>query len=280
MFNFEKICMTNNIKIDGLSVFYRDSDGANNNTASDEFIKENILILHGWGSNSSRWIKVQKQLTQNGYRVVMPDLPGFGNTKEPPSAWTISDYSNFVHEFTKKINLDKFVLIGHSFGGRIAIDYTIRYTEQLNKLVLISAAGITRHKRVKTRVFLILTKLSKIIFSISILEYFRPFAIKIVYKFTGSYDYKKASQRMQKIMKRILEENLRAFLPRIILPTLILWGEKDTLTPVSDGEILNEEIQNSYLHIFPNQPHALNITMPKTLAKYIANFIKAKKPRS
>lgn len=265
--------MTNNIKVGGLSLFYRDSNEVEHNTASDKFAKKNILILHGWGSDSSQWAKVQEQFVGNGYRVVVPDLPGFGNTKEPPSAWTIRDYSNFVHEFTKKINLEKFTLIGHSFGGRIAIDYTIRYTKQLNKLVLISAAGISRNKRTKIRVFLILTKLGNIIFSMPILKYFRPSAIKIVYQLTGSHDYRRASQRMQEILKRILEENLRAFLPRITLPTLILWGEKDILTPLSDGKILNEEIQNSYLHIFPNQPHGLNLTIPEILAEYITKFL-------
>ena len=254
--------MENIIKIQDLPVFYL-----------DEGKGKIILILHGWGSKSENWRKVQRHLVDAGFRVVVPDLPGFGKTPEPSEVWTISDYSQFVNEFTQKLNINKLTLAGHSFGGRISIDYAVRYSQQLEKLILISAAGVIRHKKVKTNLFLVTAKAGNAIFSMPILRYMKPIIRQVIYKLTGSSDYKKASEKMQKIMKRILEENLRVFLPKVTQPTLILWGGKDIITPVSDAKILNREIKNSYMHIFSNQPHALNLTMPQNLSKYMVDFL-------
>lgn len=254
--------MGNTIKIQDLPVFYLDKGRGSV-----------VLILHGWGSNSAKWIKVQDGLVADGFRIIVPDLPGFGKTPEPLSTWTISDYSKFVYEFTNKLNIDKLILAGHSFGGRISIDYAVRYPQQLDKLILISAAGVVRHEKVKIKIFLLLTKIGNTIFSIPILRYFKPIVRQVVYKLTGNNDYKKSSEQMQKIMKRILDEDLRTFLPSITIPTLILWGENDVMTPVGDAEIINKEVPNSYLYIFDNQPHALNLTIPQKLAKQISAFL-------
>jgi len=252
------------LKIGETQIFYRDEG------ISDK----NILILHGWGSRSDNWLKVQQHLTDAGFRVVMPDLPGFGQSEEPPFDWGITEYSRFVNEFTKKINLEKFALIGHSFGGRISIDYAVRYPEQLNRLVLVSAAGVVRHGKTKTNTFLALSKIGNFIFSTPILSKLKPLVRRAAHKLVGATDYKQSSDRMQGVMKNILNENLRAFLPRITMPTLILWGENDTMTPVIDAKILNEEIPTSYLHIFGDQPHALNFAIPKQLSNLIIKFLK------
>ena len=164
-------------------------------------------------------------------------------------------------------------MAGHSFGGRISIDYAVRYPQQLDKLILISAAGVVRHEKVKIKIFLILTKIGNFVFSTPILSSLKPLVGRVAYKLAGARDYKKASEKMQKIMERILEENLRVFLPKVTQPTLILWGGKDIITPVSDAKILNREIKNSYMHIFSNQPHALNLTMPQNLSKHMIDFL-------
>jgi len=254
------------IKIQGLKTFYREKGKGHI-----------ILLLHGWSSSSASWIKTIDVLSQNGFRVVALDLPGFAKTQEPAHSWTISDYSKFVHSFTQAIKLNKFTLMGHSFGGRIGIDYSVRYPEQLNNLILVAAAGIKRYKIVKIKIFLIFTKIGNWILSRPGLKYTKPFISRVWYTISGGQDYRRVSPIMRGVMRRILEENLRAFLPRITMPTLILWGEKDTTTPLEDAEILNEEIVNSFLHIFPEQEHLLHRTIPEELANRIIEFFKAKK---
>lgn len=249
-------------KVQGLTTFYREKGAGSA-----------LFILHGWGSSFKTWVNVQDQLAEYGLRVIAVDLPGFGKTDEPPSYWSLGDYTDFVRELAKQLNLEKFALLGHSFGGRIAIDYAARYSEDLQKLILVAAAGVVRHKETKIAVFRVFTKVGNKVFSVPGLRYFKNIISKIWYKFTGENDYHKASPRMKQIMSRVLDENLRPYLPRITVPTLILWGEKDIMTPLSDAKILNEEIQNSYLHIFEGEPHALQITIPEQLSSRIAKFL-------
>jgi len=234
---------------------------------------KDILILHGWGSSSNSWVEVQNNLSAKGFRVIVPDLPGFGASEEPRDPWGLKDYSGFVQEFARVIGINKFALAGHSFGGRIAIDYSARYPEDFKYLILIAAAGAIRHKKAKIGIMLIFTKIGSFIFSLPVLSFIRPTVEKIWYKISGEKDYRKASPMMKIIMQRVLDEELRSRLPNILMPTLILWGEKDVATPLSDGVMIHENVPTSYLHVFKDMPHALNLKNPHGVAEKIAEFL-------
>lgn len=251
------------IKVRGLNTFYR-----------DEGKGDPILILHGWGSNSDTWIKTQKELTRRGFRVITIDLPGFGRTEEPPKDWSLKDYTDFTYEFAQKLDLFPFTLAGHSFGGRITIDYASRYPKGLRAIVLISAAGIIRHKKARIGLMIIIAKIGNALFSIPPLSFTKPLAQKIWYKVTGEHDYEKASSVMKGVMRTVLEEELQPYLPAITVPALILWGDKDTATPLSDGFIIHRTIPITHMHVFPGMPHALNLKAPIEVAKQIAKFLK------
>ena len=105
-----------------------------------------ILILHGWGGGSNSYIPVQKFLAGAGYKVIVPDLPGFGKSEPPLSAWGVSDYVEWVNEFVNNQGLEKFFLLAHSFGGRVAIKFAVKHPEKILNLILYEAAGI-KHKK-------------------------------------------------------------------------------------------------------------------------------------
>jgi pimeloyl-ACP methyl ester carboxylesterase len=253
--------MDKTIHVGETSVFYRD-EGAGSG----------MLILHGWGSRSDTWQITQNELANRGYRVVVPDLPGFGQSGEPPAAWGLKEYSEFVHQFAQTVGLESFLLVGHSFGGRIAIDYTLRYSSQVEKLVLCGAAGITRHRQAKINLFGLVTKLGAAIFSVRGLSFLRPFTRRVWYFFVQEQDYYKASPRMQEVMRKVLDENLRSYLPRITQHTLLLWGQDDLITPLADGRLIHETIPLTHLHIFPHAHHALQLEVPLKVAAHIARF--------
>ena len=251
------------VEVQGIKISYSDSG-----TGKD------ILILHGWGSSYDSWLEVQKDLASRGFRVIVPDLPGFGRSDEPSSQWGLEDYSEFVHEFARMTGIkNKFTLAGHSFGGRVAIDYSVRYSEDLEFLVLIAAAGVMRHKKIKTQILLVFTKMGNAVFSLPVLSFMKPFVEKVWYKFSGEKDYWQASDTMRTVMQRVLDEELGSRLPKILLPTLILWGQKDTATPLSDGIIIHQNVPTSYLHVFKDMPHALNLKDPHGVAEKIAEFL-------
>jgi pimeloyl-ACP methyl ester carboxylesterase len=106
---------------------------------------EPLLILHGWGIGLSSWVDVQDELSKY-FQVITLDLPGFGKSDFPPKGWEVGDYVQFVLDFADLLGIDKFYLMGQSFGGRICIKLAAQYPERVMKLILVDSAGI-KHKR-------------------------------------------------------------------------------------------------------------------------------------
>ena len=248
----------------GLKTHYIETRGANTATP--------LIILHGWGIGVDSWKNIASFLEERGRSVFIPDLPGFGETPEPQGAWGANEYADFVRSFCEVLGLEQFSLAGHSFGGQIAITFAARYGQKLRGLVLISAARIVTHKKLRVRIFRILTKFGNLIFAIPVLSPFQPVVRKIWYKLAGEKDYYRASPHMRKIMAQVQEE-VGPRLSEIQTPTLILWGEDDHVTPVADARIIHSRILHSKLRIFQGVGHPIHIEKPKELAEEIIEFI-------
>jgi len=231
-----------------------------------------LIILHGWGSSIDSWKNVASALGEGDIKVFILDLPGFGQTPEPPSAWNTSDYVEFVKKFARELGLQKFNLAGHSFGGQLAITYATQYPQDIRKLILIAAARIMKRRKLRVKLFLVVTKIGNLIFALPPLALLRPLVQKIWYKITGERDYYHASNRMREVFKLVGEE-VGSRLESVSVPTLILWGDQDEATPVADARIIHEKIRNSQLYIFPGEGHDLNLKKPRDLAQKIIEFI-------
>jgi len=241
----------------------------------------NIVILHGWGSNSLRWQKVKELLEEKGTEVLVFDLPGFGNTPSPDRPWGRADYINWIFQRVKERNWQKFNLLGHSFGGglaaKIAADSSAyKNYGQLEKLIL-CAPAIIRRKSIKSHIFYCLAFLGKKIFSLPVIKKLSPLAEKLVYKLAGVRDYYLADGMMKEVMKKVWkEEDLMLVLDRIKTPTLILWGEKDDILPVKDAHIIKDKIKNSEIKIIQQAKHSPHKENPDELAKLIIDFLQWK----
>ncbi len=239
-----------------------------------EISQGQILILHGWGSSGKSWNKVKESLNSLGYSVIIPDLPGFGQEPEPPKPWSVDDYVSWVEQFCIKNNLNNFLLLGHSFGGRVAIKFTAKYQERIKKLILFSAAGVTPRPKNKLSLLKILAKVINSVFSLPVLNLFENISRKVFYKILGNRDYYfLSSQIMRETFKKVIEEDLSSYLNKINTSTLIVWGEKDLMTPVSDAQKIHQEIPNSVLKIVPNENHYFYAKNPEKLVEAIKEFI-------
>jgi len=234
-----------------------------------------ILILHGWGSCAKNWSQVKELLENQGCKGYVPDLPGFGKNPPPEKAWSIGDYVEWVREFCEKQGLSQVFLVGHSFGGRIAVKFTIKYPEELRKLILCAPSGITPRRKTKIFLFSILAKIGNAIFSLPLLKKIQPLVRKVIYFIIREHDYYLAPGIMKETLKKVVKEDLKPYLDQIKTSTLIIWGEKDTWLPVSDAYILKKEIKNSTLEIIPNVDHGINLEAPEILAEKILNFLKS-----
>ena len=233
-----------------------------------------VLILHGWGSSSSSWEKVQEILAGNKYKVFCPDLPGFGRTDPPKEAWGVSDYVDWVLEFTKNQDMDNFILIGHSFGGRISIKFANYYPKKVKSLVLCDSAGLKISPSLGRRMVLIFVGFFKLMLGITLFSKIKE-EMKDLFLFAiSSTDYAKASKVMRETMKRILAENLFIYLKGIKTRTLIVWGKKDKLVPVEHAYVFKEEIQDSQLEIIPNVGHSPHLKVPEKFSDIILDFLR------
>src|SRR3989344_6539986 len=226
-----------------------------------------ILILHGWGSYAKRWDNVKELLEVKGYKVFVPDLPGFGQSPIPAKIWNLDNYADWVKDFAEKNNLGRFFLLGHSFGGSIGIKFAVKYPGKLIGLILVSAGRISKRKSIKNIFFLVMAKIGKLFFRQRIFK-------RIIYKLAGSRDYLLARGGvMRETMKKVISEDLKPYLPKINVKTLIIWGDKDEVTPVADAYLIKKEIKNSVLGVIPNVGHRIRLEAPEILVEKVKEFI-------
>ncbi len=215
-----------------------------------------FLILHGWGSNSSRWEKVADILVGENLRVIVPDLPGFGKSQEPEQAWNLDGYVDFVKNFTEALPelQNSFYLLGHSFGGAISAKFSIKYAQQVEKLFL-AAAACVREKTITKKT---ISKTAKLVKLFSFLPGYTLFR-KAIYKYMlRKSDYVYVSGVMKETYLKIITEDLSQKLLFIKVPTVILWGDMDDSTPVEDAYFINKKIYGSRLFVFSGAGHNLD----------------------
>lgn len=234
-----------------------------------------VLILHGWGGSSDSWLKVQEKLSKQGFKVVVPDLPGFGKSITPKEPWHVSDYVDWVKFFVNYLDLKDFYLIAHSFGGQVAVKFTILYPERVKKIIFCASAAIRPKPGLKTRIIFFVAKIGNAVFSPRYLTRFKDAARNFLYVFLRHRDYAKAQGTMKETIKKVLEEDLLLELPKIKKETLILWGDNDKLVPIKHAYIYKENIKSSKMEIFPRVGHSPHLEIPEKLAETIVKFLKS-----
>jgi len=251
------------IFINGLKVSVKISGGG-----------EPLLILHGWGSSSDSWKEVQRMLAQEGYKVIVPDLPGFGKSAPPPEVWGVKEYSDFLLKFIEKLGLSQFFLLAHSFGGRIAIKFANHHPERLRTLILCNSAGVKQPAGKKTLLVYLMARMGNIIFSQRPLKRFKAGMRNLFYTLIRNRDYVKANGIMRDIVRRVLKEDLLPELSNVKTKTLLIWGKRDRLVPVKYAYLFQERLENSRLEILPKIGHSPHLETPEKLSQIIANFLK------
>ena len=219
-----------------------------------------IVLLHGWGQN----IEMMKPLGDNfqkKYRITILDFPGFGESNEPREALTIDGYCNILIEFLNELKIKKPIIIGHSFGGRVAIKYAS--SNPIEKLVLFGSPCIRHEERLSMK-----TKVLKSLKKVPGLNKLEGFAKKHI----GSRDYRTASEVMRKTLVNVVNEDLSSSAKRITCPTLLIWGDNDTEAPLSDAKELELIIKDAALIVLPNSSHYAYLENLGYVTKILKNF--------
>lgn len=236
---------------------------------------ELIVVLHGWGSNITLH-KNMIDLFSKKYRVIAMDMPGFGQSQEPPAAWCVDDYVQFVIDFLSDCGAEKITFLGHSFGGRVIIKLCSRtdLPFEVNKVILVDSAGILPPKSNKKSFRTYYYKIGKWFLSTKLMQKIAPDALENFRKKMGSADYAAASPLMRQVLVKVVNEDLEPLLPNIKCPTLLVWGVNDTATPLSDGEKMEKAIPDAGLVKLENAGHYSFLEQQFTFNRVMCSFLK------
>lgn len=225
-----------------------------------------VFILHGWAvdpNNEKKWLTLRKVLADAGIQTEFVGLPGL--TLPLDEVWNLD---NFVEWLKATLPKKPVVLIGHSFGGQLAVRFTSLYPDRVEKLILIDSSGIRDYSlfaRVKRTIFYGIAKVGKV-FS------FLPFARTMLYRLAREKDYLDAPPLLRQTMSQVVAQEIREDLHNIKVPTLILWGEDDKVTPVKNIEYF-KQIHNSSAVVIQGARHSPQFTHPDEVASSISRFM-------
>lgn len=242
-----------NIEVDGYNICYKITGSGT----------ETVVILQGWGTDLGVYDSVAASINEK-YQVVQFDFPGFGGSDEPREAWDVDAYADFFCKFMQAMNIEKASLIGHSYGGRVIIKLASRDSLpfEIKNIVLIDSAGILPVKTFAQKVKIRNYKLLKRILNIKFVYALFPELIDDWRSRQGSADYRNATPMMRQCLVKAVNEDLTHLLPEIKQDTLLIWGDKDTATPISDAKKMEALIPNSGLAVLSGTGHFSFLEQP------------------
>ncbi len=221
-----------------------------------------IIYLHGWGQNIQMMEPIANPL-KNTHHLIIFDLPGFGESDEPTTSWTLDEYVEMIHTFIEEKDLKNINLIGHSFGGKLSLLYASKY--EVNKLMLL--ASPYKVKITKPTLKQKMLKKAKEI----------PGLKNIAEKMKnhiGSTDYKNASPIMKEVLVKHVNTDLTETAKKIKCPTFIIWGTNDEAVPISDAYELEKLIKDSGLSVYEGCTHYAYLERLGQTNAIIASFMK------
>ena len=222
----------------------------------DEGEGEIVLLLHGWGANITLYQGIVDTL-KPVRRVIAPDMPGFGKTPEPSVPWCVDDYVDFVLKFIASFQIDRLSVVVHSFGGRVFFKMNARkeLPFAIERAVLIDSAGILPKKTWRQKASLKCYKLGRAFMSTKAMHFLYPDAVENMRRKRGSSDYNNATPLMRATLVKVVNEDLEPLIHLVKCPTLLIWGDLDTATPIGDARRMEELIADAGLVVCEGAGH-------------------------
>ena len=209
-----------------------------------------MLLLHGWGQNKEMMQAIYDHF-KDRFHVVSIDFPGFGESNEPPEAWGVGDYEDHLYQFVHALGMKDMVIIGHSFGCRVAIRYAADHPDEVYKMCLTGAAGIRPKQSLESKVRTKIYKAGKWYLKTTGQEE----KLKELQDRSGSADYRAAKGIMRPTFVKIVNEDLTPLLKDVKCSVLLVWGDQDDAAPLWMGQIMEKEMPDAGLAIFEGDDH-------------------------
>jgi triacylglycerol lipase len=249
---------------------------------------EPLLLIHGFGADKDNFTRVSAHLTKH-YRVIIPDLPGFGESSRPEDvSYEIEDQVERVRAFTEQLGITRMHLGGNSMGGFISAAYAAKYPDDVTSLWLLAPAGArpgfdseVRREIERIGENPLLSKTPEdfsrtIEFAMSRQPWF-PYSVKRVLAERAAADY----ELHERILEEIREPALDSYVTRLETPALVVWGNEDRVLNPKDAEALRAIMPNAQVLLMDGIGHLPMIEAPRQAADDYLRFraeLQASKP--
>lgn len=250
-----------NIKIDGLNIEYTDQGSG-----------QPVLLLHGWNSSFAVYNGIIN-LLKSRYRVVALNFPGCAGSDTMKAPWTLDDYCDFVLKFMKALNIENPIMFGHSHGGRVTLKMAADGMVTPPKIVLLDSAGLIPKKSFKQKFRAKSFKVIKWFLTLPVIRNFSEGLLNKARAYYGSADYNAAPEVLRKTLVSLVNTDLRDIIGNIKAPTLLIWGENDTATPLSDAKIIESLISDCGLCVIKGTGHYSFCERPFEAQAIINSFL-------
>lgn len=220
-----------------------------------------LVLLHGWNQNIEMMMPIGEKFFDR-YNVLIIDLPGFGKSSEPSHSWNVYEYADCVKQMVDDLGLDKIILMGHSFGGRVGLIYASIY--DVYKLICFASPYCKELKKLPLK-----TKIYKSLKNISCLKWLA----NIMKNYIGSTDYKNATEVMRGVLVQSINLEMVEDVKKIKSPTLLIWGSLDTAVPLKRAYELESLIKNAGVVVYEGATHYAYLERINEVIKVIDNFI-------
>lgn len=232
-----------------------------------------VLLLHGWGASFDTYRGIAAALGDR-CRLYAVNFPGCGGTEKMHEPWNLNDYCDFVLEFIKAMKLDNPIMIGHSHGGRVVMKTVADGRVNPPEIVLLDAAGLIPKKSFRQKMRARNFKIIKRVLTLPPLKNHTQGLLNRARAHYGSADYNAAPEVLRKTLVNLVNTDIREILPNIKCPTLLIWGENDTATPLEDAKTIESLIPDAGLCIIKGTGHFSFCEKPYEAHAILRSFIK------
>ena len=253
---------------EGININYEIFNDSDNNK------EKPLLILHGWMAKIEAMSPIY-QYFRKTRKVIVLDFPGQGGKSDTlKTAWGVPEYGEMVKALLEKEQIKNCDVIGHSFGGRVIIYLSSKYKDLFNKIVLTDAAGVKPKTNIQKLFKIYSYKIARSFMKLILPKDKYEAKVSEMRAKRGSTDYAMlTSDVMRETIKKVINLDLTSKLREVEQPTLLVWGENDTDTPLYMAKIMEKNIKDSGIVVLENAGHFSYLDNPNKYLLVVNNFL-------
>ena len=240
--------------------------------------KKTLVLIHGLGASAERWEKIIPYLKKD-FRIIVPDLVGFGQSDKPLVNYTIDFFSKFLKKFLAAINVSSIFLIGSSLGGQVAAKFTSRNNKMVQKLVLVSPSGMMKHSTVALDAYVMAAlypneQSAKMAFEI-MSGSTKEVDSKTVFEFVKRMKLPNAKMAFMSTLLGLKNAKVIShILEKIQVPSMVIWGKEDPVIPIKYSTEFLSKIKNCNFYFMDGSGHTPYVDNPKQFTQHVSTFFK------